>query len=129
MYNERDQTSYFIMYFLFFITKQREKKAFFFKGKVRKIGQYIFLLHNINSYKKFRCKMETVSWLFIPDSRLWHCVNIILLPYTLSYFHSQATLSSCSCTGANAYAPTLSALFATGRVTLKADACLCLLSP
>lgn len=35
---------------------ERQKKAFCFKGKVRKIGQYIFLLrNNINSYNKSNC--------------------------------------------------------------------------
>lgn len=107
------------------------KKAFFFKGKLRKVGQYIFLLHNINSYKKFRCKMETVKLAFHSRQQAVHYVNRILLPapQTLSYFHSQATLSSCSCTGANSCAPIFSALCHRQRVTLKADACLCLFTP
>lgn len=47
------------------LSKEKKKKAFFFKRKVRKIGQYVFLLHNINSYKRFRCEVGTVSWLFV----------------------------------------------------------------
>lgn len=67
VYNERKQTSYFIMYSLFFTTtakkqKTNQKKAFCFKVKVRKIGKYIFLLHNnINSYKRSKCSKR--NWM------------------------------------------------------------------
>ena len=52
------------MYSLFFITKAKKKKKQLsaFKGKVRKIGQYIFPLHNnINSYKKSNCNKR--NWM------------------------------------------------------------------
>lgn len=52
----------------------REKKAFFFKGKVRKIGQYIFLLHNINSYRRSGCEVDT-KLAFYHGSRLWQALG------------------------------------------------------
>lgn len=71
----------------------KEKKTFCFKGKVRKIGQYIFLLHNINSYKKLKCKMEIVRWLVHPRQQAMalHEHTLLPAPHTLSYLHSQDT--------------------------------------
>lgn len=73
VYNEREiqQVILSCIYSLFFITrakkkntknKKQKKPAFCFKGKVRKISQYIFLLHhNIKNYKKSNCNKR--NWM------------------------------------------------------------------
>lgn len=81
------------------LKQKKKKKAFCFKGKVRKIGQYIFLLHNnINSYKKSNCNKR--NWMLactyslkrqqaiIPQEPNSTCLHLILLP-----FHVQVTPS------------------------------------
>lgn len=50
----------------------KEKKTFGFKGKVRKIGQYIFLLHDIKSYKDVSVKWELYVGVFTERQRIWH---------------------------------------------------------
>lgn len=80
--------------------KKKKKKAFCFKGKVRKIGQYIFLLHNnINSYKNSNCNkrnwilactysLKRQQAIIIPQEPNSTCLHRILLP-----FHVQVTPS------------------------------------
>lgn len=96
---KRNQTSYFIMNSLFFTTKAKGKKKRLsaFKGNVRKIGQYIFLLHNnINGYKKSNYNKR--NWMLactyslkrqqaiIPQEPTSTCLHVRLLR-----FHVQVT--------------------------------------
>lgn len=98
VYNEKKSNQ--LLYHVFPLhnesKKKKKKKAFCFKGKVRKIGQYIFHLHNnINSYKKSNCNKR--NWMLACTYSLkrqqttirQECNNSTCLHLILLRFHLQ----------------------------------------
>lgn len=77
----------------------KQKQAFCFKGKVRKLCQYIFVLHNnMNSYKKSNCNKR--NWMLAGTYSLKRQHAIVLHEHTSSclhlillHFHLQVTPS------------------------------------
>lgn len=93
----------------------REKKAFF-KGKVRKIGQYIFLLHNRNSYRRSGCKVNT-KLAFHHGSRLWQALGEQNPPACITRSASSLTGNTVVVRALEQSMPQQTVPFATGRVT------------
>lgn len=82
--------------------QKKKKKAFCFKGKVRRIGQQIFHLHNnINSYKKSNCNKR--NWMLACTYQLqiykylfgWCCLESKLKGNLLWYKRAQVLELDC----------------------------------